>query len=211
MPGSVGQVGESQWKERSSQPGVGCDEALLLARSCRGDAEAFGQLVDRYAGPIVNLCCRMVGERADGEDLAQEAFVAAYKALPSFRADAKFSTWLYRIALNKCRDWLRARRPWISLEGADDEDTPTHEWATDERTPEGELTQRQAAEHLEQALQRVPHLYREAFILKHVEGLSYEEMEALLGVRGETLKMRVYKGRVQLARELAEWNDLAGC
>jgi RNA polymerase sigma-70 factor, ECF subfamily len=76
----------------------------------------------------------------------------------------------------------------------------------EERTPEHLLSQEQVAQELEQAIQRLPPLYREAFILKHVEGLSYEEMQEILGVSGDTLKMRVYKGRLQLSRELAQLN-----
>ena len=184
--------------------GVAGDEAALVARSLRQDHEAFGQLVDRYAPVIVNLAYRMVGDRTEAEDLAQEAFIAAFKAMPTFRADSKFSTWLYRIATNKCKDWLRAKRPGqtdVEIESVADEQM------VEPRTPERLLSQQQVADQLERAIQRLPPLYREAFVMKHVEGLSYEEMEELLGVNGDTLKMRVYKGRVQLSRELAELNE----
>ena len=178
------------------------DEAGLIARSLKQDHEAFGQLVDRYSLVIVNLAFRMVGDRTDAEDLAQEAFLAAFKALPTFRSDAKFSTWLYRIAANKCTDWLRARRP-----GQVDIESVVDELVGRESTPETVLSQQQVADHLDRAIRKLPPLYREAFVLKHVEGLSYEEMEEILGVNGDTLKMRVYKGRVQLSRDLAEFND----
>jgi len=181
---------------------AGSDEPGLVARSLGQDHEAFGQLVDRYSPIIVNLAYRMVGDRTDAEDLAQEAFITAFKALPTFRADAKFSTWLYRIAANKCKDWLRTRRP-----GQLDLDSVPDEHLAENRTPEKLLSQQQVADQLDRAIRRLPPLYREAFVLKHVEGLSYEEMEEILGVNGDTLKMRVYKGRVQLTRELAEFND----
>lgn len=183
----------------------GPDDAQLVARSLKQDHEAFGQLIDRHAGAIVNLAYRMVGNRAEAEDLAQETFLSAFKALSTFRADAKFSTWLYRIALNKCKDWLRVKRPGLSQQDVDvDEVLDVH--VAEDRTPERLLSQQQVALELEQAIQRLPPLYREAFILKHVEGLSYEEMQEILGVNADTLKMRVYKGRVQLSRELAELN-----
>jgi RNA polymerase sigma-70 factor (ECF subfamily) len=182
----------------------GEDEATLIARSLKQDHDAFGQLIDRYAAMVVNLAYRMVGDRTDAEDLAQETFLAAFKALPTFRADSKFSTWLYRIAANKCRDWLRAKRPApVDLDAVDQR----HEPVIESSTPERLLSQQQVADHLERAIQRLPALYREAFVLKHVEGLSYEEMEDVLGVSADTLKMRVYKGRVQLSRELAEFDD----
>jgi RNA polymerase sigma-70 factor (ECF subfamily) len=177
-------------------------DAQLVARSLKDDHEAFGQLIDRHAAAIVNLGYRMVGNRAEAEDLAQETFLAAYKALSTFRADAKFSTWLYRIAANKCKDWLRVKRPGQGQYDLD-ADESLDLYVAEERTPEVLLSQQQIAQELEQAIQRLPPLYREAFVLKHVEGLSYEEMEEILGVNGDTLKMRVYKGRVQLSRELA--------
>lgn len=181
---------------------VGPDDTQLVARSLKQDHEAFGQLIDRHASAIVNLAYRMVGNQAEAEDLAQEAFLAAFKALPTFRADSKFSTWLYRIASNKCKDWLRVKRPGQGQYDVDADDQLDHH-VSEDRTPEDLLSQQQVAKELNQAIQRLPPLYREAFVLKHIEGLSYEEMEDILGVGGDTLKMRVYKGRVQLSRELA--------
>lgn len=183
------------------------DDARLVARSLTQDQAAFGLLIDRHAAAIVNLAYRMVGNRAEAEDLAQETFLAAFKALKTFRADSKFSTWLYRIASNKCKDWLRVKRPGQGVQDVDvDEALDVH--MAEDRTPEQLLSQQQVALELEQAIQRLPPLYREAFVLKHVEGLTYEEMEAILGVNGDTLKMRVYKGRVQLSRELAQLNPI---
>ncbi len=186
------------------EPQAGGDEARLIARSQQQDHEAFGQLVDRHASVIVNLAYRMVGNRADAEDLAQDAFLAAFKALSTFRADSKFSTWLYRIAANKCKDWLRAKHP-PAVELDDNEALAAH--VVEPHTPERLLSQQQVAQQLDEAIQRLPPLYREAFVLKHIEGLSYEDMQDLLGVNADTLKMRVYKGRVQLSRELSQWND----
>ena len=180
-------------------------DAQLVARSLAQDPEAFGQLIDRHASAILNLACRMVGNQAEAEDLAQETFLAAFMALGSFRADSRFTTWLYRIASNKCTDWLRLKRPGQGQYDVDaDEQLDLH--VAEDRTPEVLLSQQQVARELEQAIQRLPPLYREAFVLKHIEGLSYEEMEEILGVSGDTLKMRVYKGRVQLSRELAALN-----
>ncbi len=184
---------------------VEIEDAQLVARSLRQDHEAFGQLIDRHAPTIINLAYRMVANRAEAEDLAQEAFLAAFKALSTFRADSKFSTWLYRIAANKCKDWLRAKRPGMGQQDVDiDETLDTH--IAEEQTPERLLSQQQVAQELEQAIQRLPPLYREAFVMKHIEGMSYEEMEAILGVNSDTLKMRVYKGRLQLSRDLAALN-----
>ncbi|MCP9472548.1 MAG: sigma-70 family RNA polymerase sigma factor [Nitrospira sp.] len=182
-------------------------DAELVARGLAQDREAFGQLIDRHAAAIVNLAYRIVGNQAEAEDVAQESFVAAFQALSTFRADSKFSTWLYRIAVNKCKDWLRSKRPGQGRNDVNaDEELDLH--VVEERTPETLLSQQQVAAALERAIQRLPPLYREAFILKHVEGLSYEEMEQILGVNKDTLKMRVYKGRVQLCRELTAFNSI---
>jgi RNA polymerase sigma-70 factor, ECF subfamily len=183
------------------------DEAKLIARSLKQDSDAFGQLVERYATVIVNLAYRMVGDRTEAEDLAQETFVAAFKALPRFRAESKFSTWLYRIAANKCKDWLRVKRPGQGAQDVDVDEVFDEGAVAEERTPERLLSQQQVAAQLDQAIQRLPPLYREAFVLKHVEGLSYEEMQEIVGVNADTLKMRVYKGRLQLSRELAELKE----
>ena len=100
----------------------GPDDAQLVARSLKQDHEAFGQLIDRHATVIVNLAYRMVGNRAEAEDLAQETFLSAFKALSTFRADSKFSTWLYRIASNKCKDWLRVKHPGQAQQDVDVEE-----------------------------------------------------------------------------------------
>ncbi|MBH0203491.1 MAG: sigma-70 family RNA polymerase sigma factor [Nitrospira sp.] len=112
---------------------------------------------------------------------------------------------MYRIAVNKCKDWFRTKRPGQGPYDLD-ADEVLDSYMAEERTPERLLSQQQVAYELEQAIQRLPPLYREAFVLKHVEGLSYEEMEEILGVNSDTLKMRVYKGRLQLSRELASLN-----
>ena len=160
-------------------------------------------LISRHARSILSLTTRMLGQTADAEDVAQETFIAAYKALSRFQFDSKFSTWLYRIAANKCTDALRSRRPEnISLNGGDDESSIAWETANEE-TPHWELEQAELAWELDTAIQALPQLYRESFVLKHIEGLGYDEMSAILGVHRDTLKMRVYKARTLLCQSLA--------
>ena len=180
---------------------VSLDDAALVRRSLGGDQEAFGVLVSRHARSIVSVTSRMLGPSADAEDVAQETFVAAFKSLASFQFGAKFSTWLYRIAVNKCTDALRARRPTVSLDEGGDESTAAWETA-DEETPQWELEQVELAWELDKGIQALPHLYRESFVLKHIEGLGYDEMSEILGVNRDTLKMRVYKARTMLCQSL---------
>jgi RNA polymerase sigma-70 factor (ECF subfamily) len=179
------------------------DDATLVRASQRGDQEAFSVLVSRHASSILSVTTRMLGRVADAEDVAQETFVAAYKALSGFQLDAKFSTWLYRIAVNKCTDVLRARKPGtVSLDEIDDDGIARWEPA-DGETPQWSLEQGELAWELDRGIQALPPLYRESFVLRHIEGLGYEEMSAILGVHRDTLKMRVYKARNHLCQSLA--------
>ena len=177
------------------------DDAALVRASQHGDRDAFGQLVARHAAAVLSVTTRMMGPGADAEDVAQEAFVAAHKAIGNFKLDAKFSTWIYRIAVNKCTDALRARRPgMVPIDDGDDEAA----WAgTDDATPHWELEQSELASELERGIAALPRIYRESFVLRHVEGLGYDEMADILGVHRDTLKMRVYKARTLLCRSLA--------
>ena len=182
----------------------GVDDLALVRASQRGDRDAFGTLVSRYASRILNLAARMLGSSSEAEDVAQETFVAAYRSLAGFQLSAKFSTWLYRIAVNKCHDALRARRLGMLSMDATDEDDDGSAWEiADEQTPHWELEQVELAWELDQAIDALPAVYRESFILKHIEGLGYEEMSEILGVNRDALKMRVYKARTQLCRSLA--------
>jgi RNA polymerase sigma-70 factor (ECF subfamily) len=178
------------------------EDAALVRAAQKGDREAFSALVARHAASIIGLTTRMLGSSADGEDVAQESFVAAYKALARFQFESKFSTWLYRIAVNKCTDALRARRPDVSLDAASDESTTMWEIA-DEETPHWALEQAELAWELDRSIQALPHLYRQSFVLRHIEGLGYDEMSEILGVNRDTLKMRVYKARTLLCEALA--------
>ena len=179
------------------------DDATLVGRAQRGDRDAFGMLVGRYAPGILNVTSRMLGSSSDAEDMAQETFVAAYQALGKFQGDASFKTWLYRIAMNKCTDSLRRRRPdTVPFDDGDSAGTAAAV-VSDPETPQWEYEQVELAWQLDQGIQALPPLYREAFVLKHVEGLDYEEMSRILGVPRDTLKMRVYKARTLLCRSLA--------
>jgi RNA polymerase sigma-70 factor (ECF subfamily) len=177
------------------------DDVALVRASQRGDRDAFGALISRHARSILSLTTRMLGP-ADADDVAQETFVAAYKALATFKFDSKFSTWLYRIGVNKCTDWLRARRPETSIDDVAEEGAAVIDLSSDE-TPHWELEQAELAWELDKGIQALPHLYRESFVLRHIEGLGYDEMSVILGAHRDTLKMRVYKARTLLCRSLA--------
>ena len=179
------------------------DDTALVRASQRGNREAFGMLISRHAPSILRMTKQMLGPAGDAEDVAQETFIAAYKGLARFQFGAKFSTWLYRIAMNKCHDSLRGRRTdTLSLDAAGDESDVAWEVANED-TPQVEWERVELAATLEQSIRALPPLYRESFVLKHVEGVGYDEMSAILGVHRDTLKMRVYKARTLLCRSLA--------
>jgi RNA polymerase sigma-70 factor (ECF subfamily) len=177
----------------------GRDDAALVQAAQDGDQGAFGVLVARHASSVLSVTTRMLGP-ADAEDAAQDAFVAAFTALGSFKQESKFSTWLYRIAVNKCHDRLRARRAFdVSLDEEHDDG-----WEPpDDETPHWELEQSEMADAIERGIRELPPLYRESFVLRHVEGLDYDEMSAILDASRDTVKMRVYKARGLLCRALA--------
>ncbi len=184
------------------RPVTGDDDAALVRAAQQGDRDAFGVLVARHAAAILSLTTRLLGASADAEDVAQDSFVAAFNALPGFQGDARFSTWLYRIAANKCTDRLRARRPeTVPLEPGDDT-SAAWEAAASFDTPQREFERSELAGELDQRIQALPEVYRESFVLKHIEGLGYDEMSSILGVHRDTLKMRVYKARTLLCASL---------
>ena len=189
------------------EPDEAANDAVLVQAAQRGDREAFSVLVSRHDASIFNVTTRMLGPTADAEDAAQETFVSAYRALSNFQFGSKLSTWLYRIAVNKCTDALRARRPTESLDDSDDSGQLVSEPA-DEETPHWELEQSELANELDRAVAELPAIYRESFVLRHVEGLGYDEMSTIVGVNRDALKMRVYKARNLLCRSLAHLNGV---
>ncbi|WP_242395642.1 RNA polymerase sigma factor [Anaeromyxobacter oryzisoli] len=169
-----------------------------IARTLAGDREAFASVVRRHARGLVSLCTRIVNDPRFGEELAQDALARAYSSLGSFRRDCQFRHWLFRIAVNGCRDWLKAgARAERSCELTGDELVT----AVD---PERDAAARQAVSALRSAIAALPQKYREAFTLFHVENLPYEEIEAITGVRVNALKVRVHRARLMLREALGE-------
>jgi len=188
----------------ASAPEVAGDAAdrEAVERVLDGDTRAFDPVVRRHGGRLVALCARVAGARDVGEELAQEALARAYGSLGSYRGDCQVRHWLMRIALNGCRDWLkagaRAERPSEIAEEA----------LQTSFGPDQELAGRQALSALDRALRTLPDAYREAFVLFHVENLSYLEMSRVTGARVGALKVRVHRAREMLRDELGERLEL---
>lgn len=185
--------------------GRDAEEAVLIRRCLGGDVEAFRPLVQRYQRLAFSVAFRMLGGRADAEDIAQQAFVDAFNALDRFDGDGRkhaFSTWLLRIAVNRSKDVLKSKR---RTEEPLERDVRGGEaaFAYDPQTPEANASSGERRERLEAALLKLPTKYREVLILKDAEDLSYEEIRGILQLPITTLKIRVVRARAQL-RELME-------
>jgi RNA polymerase sigma-70 factor (ECF subfamily) len=178
----------------------------LAARAAAGDAGAFEALVGRHQGRVYRLACRLTGSDADAQDVLQDTFLAAYRGLASFRGGSRFSTWLYRITTNAALMNRRARqrRPTGSLEEflpRFDENGQHAPEATELKVASRAdelLDGKLLAEKVRAALERLPDLYREAFVLRDLEELDTGEVAELLGVDAATVRQRVHRARLRL-------------
>lgn len=180
-------------------------ESEWIRAAAAGDPHAFAQLVARYQKPVYNLVLRTVGNEQDALDLTQETFVRAWRGLPGFRAEAKFSTWLYRLASNVSIDFLRAQknRRTVSL-SAQEESDQAWEMPDPAPGPEARVLQREQAAQLRRALEQLRPEQRQILTLRSMQGLSYEEIGQCLGLRAGTVKSRLARAREQLRRALEE-------
>jgi RNA polymerase sigma-70 factor (ECF subfamily) len=181
------------------------DQQLVL-RAQRGDKRAFELLVLKYQRKLGRLLSRFVRDAAEVEDVTQEAFIKAYRALPSFRGDSAFYTWLYRIAINTAKNYLVAlgrRAPTTT--GFDNEEAENFEDAEqlrDANTPESELQGKQIAATVNKAMDALPDDLRTAITLREIEGLSYEEIASVMNCPIGTVRSRIYRAREAIATEL---------
>ncbi len=176
----------------------------LVERSVAGDTDSFNQLVVRWERPIFALAYRQIGREEEARDVVQEAFLRAFRALPGFKGQAKFSSWLYRITLNLCRDWLRRERraPFVPTpEGVDIADLERPDTVATESV-EDLVARRDLSEHVARAMRRLPDEQRSAILLKEYHGLTFQEIAELQGCPLSTVKTRLYQGLTVLRREL---------
>jgi RNA polymerase sigma-70 factor, ECF subfamily len=182
---------------------TGTDEELV-ARSISGDADSFNELILRWERPIYALAYRTIGREEDARDVCQETFLRAFRALPGFRGQAKFSSWLYRIALNLCRDWMRRQRRTPVVQAPEDVDLIDLAAAAEPSESIEDLVARQEqVRAVQRAMAVLPEEQRAAIILKEYHGLTFQEIADLVGCPLSTVKTRLYQGLVVLRRELA--------
>ncbi len=178
----------------------------LVERAQRGDKRAFELLVLKYQRKLGRLLSRFVRDPAEVEDVTQEAFIKAYRALPSFRGDSAFYTWLYRIGINTAKNYLVAlgrRAPTTT--GFDNEEAEGFEDAEqlrDSNTPESELEGKEIAATVNRAMDALPEDLRTAITLREIEGLSYEEIANVMNCPVGTVRSRIFRARDAIAAEL---------
>ena len=181
------------------------NEILLISRARGGDREAFGALVEQYRDNVYRLAYRMCGNAYDADEAAQEAFVAAWRALPNFRGDAKFSTWLYRLTTNAAIDVMRREKRHQTvgdgemIDLADDADSPQE---TVERTEQQEAVQ--------EALATLSEEYREVLLLRYMEELDYAEIAEVLQLPSGTVKSRINRAKAALKTALLKSGNIFG-
>ncbi len=181
-------------QNRALGPG---EERDLLRRSQQGDTEAFGRLVRAHQDSIYGLVVRLVRDPGLAEELTQDSFLKAYRALDSFRGASRFSTWLYRIAVNACHDHresaaARRRSQETSLDRLEHHDLDP---AAPSARPDQAVEFDEMAEHFEAGLATLEPTHREAFVLRHQEGLEYGEIAEALGISAGNAKVRVHRAR----------------
>jgi RNA polymerase sigma-70 factor (ECF subfamily) len=185
----------------------------IVERVQRGEKRAFDLLVTKYQRKIFRLLSRLIRDPAEIEDVAQEAFIKAYRALPNFRGESAFYTWLYRIAINTAKNHLvsQGRRAPTSTE-TEIEDAETFEEADALRevnTPDAMMMSRQVGEAVNRAIDRLPEDLRNAIVLRELEGLSYEEIAESMNCPIGTVRSRIFRAREAIARELRPLLDTA--
>ena len=190
-------------------------DAELVRRFKEGDREAYSEVVRRYQNRVFSMCLRWMGSRSIAEEVAQDVFLALFKALPRFRGDAQLSTWVYRVTVNHCknRDLYRRRRAHgrhDSIHGSrDDDDAPVRQYADEGPGTESRTHQSEASALLQEALNALDEDQRQIIVLRDVEDLSYEEIAEILELPKGTVKSRLHRARHELARKLGRRISIA--
>jgi RNA polymerase sigma-70 factor (ECF subfamily) len=185
---------------------VSDDDRQLIAECLGGQRDAFGVLVSRYQARLYNAAIRLVDSPEDAADVVQDAFLNAFQSLHSFKGDAEFFTWLYRIAFNTAISLKRKRRAAISLDAAGPDGGIDPDDPSEYVKPGLALERSEEERQLQEAMVRLSHEHREVLILKDIEGMRYEEIAEILKVPIGTIRSRLHRARLEL-RELLQPNE----
>lgn len=206
--------------DETTSPSPSDSDALLVQRTLAGEVRAYELLVLKYQRRVERLIGRMVRDVDLVQDIAQETFIRAYRALGQFRGDAQFYTWLYRIAVNTAKKQLMElkRDPLVfqsSMKSAEDDETSAHErelnnGATDAETPEAILASKEIAEAVNAAMEALPEELRMAITLREIEGMSYEEIAQSLDCPIGTVRSRIFRAREAISSKIKPMLDRQG-
>ncbi len=178
----------------------------LVERAQRGDKHAFELLVSKYQRKLARLLARFIRDPVEVEDVAQEAFIKAYRALPSFRGDSAFYTWLYRIGINTAKNYLVAmgrRAPTTTEFNSEDaESFEDGEQLRDINTPESVMMSKEIARTVNDTMEQLPEELRDAITLRELEGLSYEDIATIMNCPIGTVRSRIFRAREAIAEQL---------
>ena len=186
----------------------GPDDSVLVERAKAGDKEAFGQLVERHESKVYGLCLKMLGNAEDAEDCLQEVFMKAFEALPRFREEARFSTWVYRIATNACLMRLRKKKlQTVPLDrpmnvGGESLPREVPDWSTD---PSSDLMNEELNGVLTQHINELRPDNRIVFVLRDIHGLSTDDTASILGLSVPAVKSRLHRARLYLRERLEDY------
>ncbi len=186
----------------------GPDDSALVERAKAGDKEAFGQLVERHESKVYGLCLKMLGNAEDAEDCLQEVFMKAFEALPRFREEARFSTWVYRIATNACLMRLRKKKlQTVPLDrpmnvGGESLPREVPDWSTD---PSSDLMNEELNGVLTQHINELRPDNRIVFVLRDIHGLSTDDTASILGLSVPAVKSRLHRARLYLRERLGDY------
>lgn len=183
----------------------GIPDAELVRRVQSGDMRAFDLLVRKYQHKILNLIARYVHEPSAAQDVAQEAFIKAYRGLGNFRGESAFYTWLYRIAINTAKNHLVAesrRSPEFEVNAEDAERLDGESGLKEYATPEGELLSEEIRQRVFNAIEALPEDLKTAITLRELEGMSYEEIAQVMGCPIGTVRSRIFRARESIDRSL---------
>ena len=181
-------------------------DSQLVARAQQGDKQAFNLLVEKYQRKLTRLLSRFIRDQAEVEDVTQEAFIKAYRALPAFRGDSAFYTWLYRIGINTAKNYLMAmgrRAPTSTeVEAEDAEGFEEGEQLRDINTPESVLLSNEIAETVNSTIEQLPEELRRAIQMREIEGMSYEDIAQAMDCPIGTVRSRIFRARDAIAERL---------
>jgi len=180
-------------------------DQLLVEQVQKGDKFAFDLLINKYQHRIVSLVTRYVHDHAEAQDVAQEAFIKAYRAIGSFRGDSAFYTWLYRIAINTAKNWLVAQKrrpPAYDIDAVDAEQYDVDSRLKDKATPENELLREEIKQTVYDTIEQLPEDLRTAIVLREMEGMSYEEIAATMECPIGTVRSRIFRAREAIDEKL---------